>query len=226
MRILIVEDEVGLADALSAILVRKKYSVDAVYDGISGYEHALSGIYDAIILDVMLPKLNGFEVLKRIRSEKVQTPVLLLTAKSELDDKVFGLDSGADDYLTKPFETAELLARVRALMRRKGELSDHNLKYGNLILRRATYELYCNDSSVKLGMKEFQILELLMMNSTQIVTKEQITEKIWGYNDDAEYNNVEVYISFVRKKINFVGANVRIKATRNIGYSLEVLHDT
>jgi len=223
MRILIIEDEIGLADALTAILIQEKYSVDAVYDGLDGYEYALSGIYDAVILDVMLPKLDGFEVLKKLRSKKIQTPILLLTAKAELDDKVFGLDSGADDYLTKPFDTAELLARIRALTRRKGELSDNNLKYGNLILRRRTYELDCNDSSVKLGMKEFQILELLMINSSQIVTKEQITEKIWGYDDDAEYNNVEVYISFVRKKINFVGANVLIKATRGIGYSLEVL---
>jgi len=222
MRILIIEDEMGLVDALTAILTKEKYSVDAVYDGLSGYEYALSNIYDAIILDVMLPKLNGFEVLKKLRREKVQTPVLMLTAKSELEDKVLGLDTGADDYLTKPFETAELLARIRALTRRRGEISEDNLKYGDLTLRRRTYELYCDDNSVKLGMKEFQILELLMINSNQIVTKEQITEKIWGYDDDAEYNNVEVYISFVRKKINFVGAKVRIKTTRGIGYSLEV----
>jgi len=222
MRILIIEDEMGLVDALTAILTKEKYSVDAIYDGLSGYEYALSNIYDAIILDVMLPKLNGFEVLKKLRREKVQTPVLMLTAKSELEDKVLGLDTGADDYLTKPFETAELLARIRALTRRRGEISEDNLKYGDLTLRRRTYELYCDDNSVKLGMKEFQILELLMINSNQIVTKEQITEKIWGYDDDAEYNNVEVYISFVRKKINFVGAKVRIKTTRGIGYSLEV----
>jgi len=222
MRILIIEDEMGLVDALTAILTKEKYSVDAVYDGLSGYEYALSNIYDAIILDVMLPKLNGFEVLKKLRREKVQTPVLMLTAKSELEDKVLGLDTGADDYLTKPFETAELLARIRALTRRRGEISEDNLKYGDLMLRRRTYELYCDDNSVKLGTKEFQILELLMINSNQIVTKEQITEKIWGYDDDAEYNNVEVYISFVRKKINFVGAKVRIKTTRGIGYSLEV----
>jgi len=222
MRILIIEDEMGLVDALTAILTKEKYSVDAVYDGLSGYEYALSNIYDAIILDVMLPKLNGFEVLKKLRREKVQTPVLMLTAKSELEDKVLGLNTGADDYLTKPFETAELLARIRALTRRRGEISEDNLKYGDLTLRRRTYELYCDDNSVKLGMKEFQILELLMINSNQIVTKEQITEKIWGYDDDAEYNNVEVYISFVRKKINFVGAKVRIKTTRGIGYSLEV----
>jgi len=139
MRILIIEDEMGLVDALTAILTKEKYSVDAVYDGLSGYEYALSNIYDAIILDVMLPKLNGFEVLKKLRREKVQTPVLMLTAKSELEDKVLGLDTGADDYLTKPFETAELLARIRALTRRRGEISEDNLKYGDLTLRRRTY---------------------------------------------------------------------------------------
>ena len=222
MRRLVVEDEIQLADALSEILRRNMYTVDTSYDGIDGLDNAMSGVYDCIILDIMLPGMNGFEVLKKLRKEKISTPVLLLTAKSEIEDKINGLDSGADDYLTKPFVTGELLARVRALTRRKGEIIDENkLDYNGLELNKNTCSVIWEGNDVKLSLKEYQIMELLISNPHQILPKERIIEKIWGYESDVEYNNIEVYISFLRKKLSVISAPVQIKTARGIGYSLE-----
>lgn len=222
MRLLLVEDESGLVEALKAIFIKENYCVDAVMDGVNGLDYALAGIYDLIILDIMLPKKNGIEVLKALRQAKVETPVLLLTAKAELEDKIEGLDGGADDYLTKPFQTGELLARIRAMTRRKGEIIESDLSFGDLVLKRKTRELCCCEASVRLGLKEFLLIETLILNEKQIVTKELLTEKVWGFDAESEYNNVEVYISFVRKKINFVDSRVQIKVNRGIGYFLEM----
>lgn len=222
MKLLVVEDEIQLADALSEILRRNMYSVDTSYDGIEGLDNALTGVYDCIILDIMLPGMNGIDVLKNIRRERISTPVLLLTARSEVEDKINGLDCGADDYLTKPFVTEELLARVRALTRRKGEIVDENkLDYNGLELNKKTCSVIWEGSDVKLSLKEYQIMELLISNPHQILPKERIIEKIWGYESDVEYNNIEVYISFLRKKLSVISAPVQIKTARGIGYSLE-----
>ncbi len=222
MRLLVVEDETQLADALSEILRRNRYNVDTSYNGIDGLDNALTGVYDCVILDIMLPGMNGIEVLRNLRREKINTPVLLLTARSEVEDKINGLDCGADDYLTKPFVTGELLARVRALTRRKGELVDENrLDYNGLELNKNTSSVIWQGSDVKLSLKEYQIMELLISNPRQILPKERIIEKIWGYESDVEYNNIEVYISFLRKKLAVISAPVQIKTARGIGYSLE-----
>ncbi len=221
MKLLLVEDEYGLADALGEILKKENYTVDISNDGESGYENALTGIYDCIILDIMLPKMNGLDVLKNLRNNKIETPILLLTAKSEVDDKIRGLDYGADDYLTKPFSTGELLARVRAVTRRKGSITDINPKYGDIMLDIKKGELICGSNSVLLGRKESQMMEVLISNSGQIITKEQFVKKVWGYDDDSEYNNVEVYISFLRKKLQMLHSTVTIKTRRSIGYCLD-----
>lgn len=219
MKLLIVEDEMQLADALTEILRRNMYTVDTVYDGL---DNALTGIYDGIILDIMLPRMNGIEILRNIRKEKIHTPVLLLTARSEVEDKINGLDCGADDYLTKPFVTGELLARVRAMTRRKGEIIDDNkLEYNGLELNKNTCAIIYGGNDVKLSLKEYHIMEMLISNPRQILSKERIIEKIWGYESDVEYNNIEVYISFLRKKIAVLSAPVQIKTARGIGYSLE-----
>lgn len=225
MRILIVEDEYSLADVLAAALQKENYMVDKAYDGEDGLLQAMTGIYDAILLDIMLPKQNGYEVLRKLRQDKIQTPVLLLTAKSELDDKIKGLDFGADDYLTKPFEIRELLARIRAITRRQGNYIETSvLHFGDLELniKQCSITNAATLKSVQLGAKEFQLLELFLKNKNQIITREQIAEKIWGYDSNAEYNNVEVYISFTRRKMNFIGVSARIKAVRGIGYLLEM----
>lgn len=222
MKILVVEDEIQLADALSEILKRNMYSVDTVYDGIEGLDNALTGVYDCILLDIMLPGMDGMEVLRNLRNEKINTPVLLLTARSEVDDKINGLDCGADDYLTKPFVTGELLARVRALTRRKGEIVDENqMEFNGMTLHKNTCSISYGGNDVKLSLKEYQIMELLIANPRQILPKERIIEKIWGYESDVEYNNIEVYISFLRKKISVISAPAQIKTARGIGYSLE-----
>jgi len=223
MKILIVEDEKRLADALVQIFTKNKMTADASYNGIDGLDNALSGIYDVIVLDIMLPGMNGIDVLRELRKEDIKTPVILLTAKDEISDKVKGLDSGADDYLTKPFATEELLARVRALGRRSTSelICDDTLSYSDLSLELATYTLSCKSGSVKLGLKEFSIMEMLMRNGEKVLTKENLLVKIWGYDSNAEYNNVEVYISFLRKKIGFLKSNVSIKTLRGVGYSLE-----
>lgn len=222
MRLLVVEDEMQLADALSEILKRNMYTVDTSYDGIAGLDNAMSGVYDCIILDIMLPGMNGIDVLRNMRSGGIGTPVLLLTARSEVEDKINGLDCGADDYLTKPFVTGELLARVRALTRRKGDIvSESKLAYNGLELNKNTCSVIWQGNDVKLSLKEYQIMELLISNPHQILPKERIIEKIWGYESDVEYNNIEVYISFLRKKLSVISAPVQIKTARGIGYSLE-----
>lgn len=222
MKILVIEDEMQLADALSELLKRNMYSVDVFYNGIDGLDNAMTGIYDCILLDIMLPGMNGIEVLRNLRAEKISTPVLLLTARSEIDDKINGLDCGADDYLTKPFVTGELLARIRALTRRRGEIVDENrVEYNGLELHKNTCSISCNSNDVKLSLKEYSVMEMLIANPGRILPKERIIEKIWGSESDVEYNNIEVYISFLRKKIASIAADVQIKTARGIGYFME-----
>ena len=221
MNILVVEDELSLCEVLVTLLRQNNYSCDSANDGITGEECAESGIYDAIILDIMLPRKNGLEVLRSLRRKKIATPVLLLTAKSEVEDKISGLDYGADDYLTKPFVSGELMARLRAITRRKGEVTGDELSCNRTVLNRNTHTLGCRGNAVKLGGKEYQIMELLMQNSRQIIPKERFIEKIWVYEAGAEYNAIEVYISFIRKKLTAIQADIQIKATRGVGYSLE-----
>ena len=221
MRILIVEDEKQLADATAAILKKEQYFVDVVYDGQDGLDYALSDIYDLVLLDIMLPKLNGIDVLKQVRAHGLSVPVMLLTARTEVGDKIRGLDAGADDYLTKPFNKGELLARVRALTRRKGDIPPNELAFGDVKLNQSTYELICGEEAVKLGGKEFKIMQMLMYAPKNIISKDEFIEKIWGYDTEAEYNSIEVYISFLRKKLGVIGSTVKIKASRGIGYYLE-----
>lgn len=221
MTVLVVEDEIGLAEAIGAILKSERYNVDIANDGKKGLELALRGDYDCIILDIMLPCMNGLDVLSYLRVKEMETPVLLLTARSETDDKIKGLDCGADDYMTKPFSMGELLARIRAITRRRNTAPDINPKYGDITLEMKKGELICGSGSVVLGRKEFQMLELLISNAGQIITKEQFVNKIWGSDDESEYNNVEVYISFLRKKLAMLHSSVLIKTRRGIGYCLE-----
>lgn len=222
MRILIVEDEQHLAEALSQILKKNNYTVDAVYDGEAGLDNALSNIYDLIVLDIMLPKMDGLSVLKNLRKEGISTPVILLTAKGEISDKVKGLDSGADDYLAKPFASEELLARIRALSRRKGEvIPDNTLKFSDIELNTQTLKLSKGSKEVKITLKESELLELLILRKGMTTSKEIIIEKLWGYDSDAEDNHVEVYISFLRKKLQFLNSEVSISTVRNMGYILE-----
>lgn len=222
MRLLLVEDEKRMAQALYEILRLEKYEVDHCADGASGLAALESNIYDIAVLDVMLPGMDGFEIVKKARRQGIRTPILLLTAKAELDDKVAGLDSGADDYLTKPFMTKELLARLRALGRRTLNATDDVLSYGDIALETGTLTLSCttNAQSVRLSEKEYRILEYLIANGGQILTREQLAVKIWGFDSEAEYNNVEVYLSFTRKKLAFVQAKTEIKAVRGVGYEL------
>ena len=222
MRILLVEDEKRMAQALCEILRLEKYEVDHYVSGAEGLAAIESNIYDIIILDVMLPEINGFDIAKKTRQIGIKTPILMLTAKAELDDKVTGLDSGADDYLTKPFMTKELLARLRALARRTLGTADGILSFGDIALDTSTLILSCNTNgqSVRLSEKEYRILEYLIANCGQILTREQLAIKIWGFENEAEYNNVEVYMSFTRKKLSFVEAKTEIKAVRGVGYEL------
>ena len=222
MRILLAEDEKRMAAALVALLKQEKYDVDHMADGTSALTALESGIYDIAVLDVMMPEMNGFEVAKKARNNGIKTPILMLTAKSQLEDKVEGLDSGADDYLTKPFQTKELLARIRALGRRNAGFQDGSLRYGDLSLNTSTAILTCEGTgqNVRLSEKELHILEYMFSNQGQIMTREQLAVKIWGFENEAEYNNVEVYMSFTRKKLAFVGSGVEIKAVRGLGYEL------
>lgn len=222
MQVLIVEDEKRLAEALGHILEEQKYMVDIAYDGEDGYDYAVSGIYDVIILDVMLPKKNGYEVAAQLRKEKIATPIIMLTAKDQIADKVKGLDAGADDYMTKPFASEELLARVRALTRRQGEVVIDELKFSDVTLNLSTCDLCCGNKSVHLNFKEFEIMKILMQNSGIVTTKEDLIVKVWGYDSDAVDNNVEVYISFLRKKLDFISGGIEIISLRKIGYRLEV----
>lgn len=221
MRLLLAEDEKSLSRALTAILERNNYSVDAVYDGQEALDYLECGQYDGVILDIMMPKVDGITVLKTIREKGNQIPVLMLTAKAEVDDKVEGLDSGANDYLTKPFQSKELLARIRAMTRSGTIQLSSLLKMGNVTLDQAKFELSTPSGSVHLANKEFQMLELLMSNPHRLISSEHFLEKIWGCDSDAELNVVWVYISYLRKKLSALKADIQIKASRNAGYSLE-----
>lgn len=223
MRLLLAEDEKALAKALKAILERSNYSVDAVYDGEAALEYMAAGNYDGIILDIMMPKKDGLTVLKEIRKKGSKIPVLLLTAKGEVDDKVEGLDAGANDYLTKPFHAKELLARLRAMTRVQMESEDSQLKAGNVTMDRATFELTTSKGSIRLANKEYQMMEFLMSNPGHLISSERFFEKIWGYDSEAELNVVWVYLSNLRKKLSSLDADIQIRATRNAGYSLEEL---
>ena len=221
MRVLVVEDEIRLAATLQDLLEMNGCTADVCHDGEAGLDNALSGIYDVVLLDVMLPRIDGFTVLRRLRESGSAVPVLMLTARSEVSDRVTGLDSGADYYLTKPFEPKELLACVRALARRQPELRGGVLTCGDLKLEKDPFILSCGERSVRLSRKEFDMMELLMLNQKQVLTKESLLLKIWGYESDAEDNNVEVYISFLRKKLSHLGSEVKIKTIRMVGYCLE-----
>lgn len=222
MKILVVEDEEAIADALVHILTKNKYIANACYDGESGLDNALTDTYDLIILDIMLPKINGLEVLHAIRSQNISCSVILLTAKDEVADKVKGLDYGADDYITKPFAMDELLARIRCLQRRNGIVTNDNLiNFADISLNLQTFELSCNGNSLHLGLKEFSIMEVFISNPNKVISKEKLLEKVWGYESDAEYNNVEVYISFLRKKLSHINSSSIIKTVRGVGYRLE-----
>ena len=224
MRLLIVEDEKRLADTLRQLLHRQGYTADVSYDGVSGLDNAMSGIYDLVILDVMLPGMNGFQVAQKLRQGGIAVPVLMLTAKSDLTDRIHGLDCGADYYLTKPFEAEELLACIRTLLRRAGgALQERDtLTWGDLSLERGTFTLVCGGRDVRLSRREYDLMELLMRNGTQVVTKEQMLVKVWGYDSQAEDNNAEVYISFLRRKLTHLHSRVKIRTQRMVGYCLEV----
>ena len=221
MRLLLAEDEKTLSNALVTILKHNNYSVDAVYNGEDSIDYIETGVYDGAILDIMMPKVDGITVLKTIRAGGNKMPVLLLTAKSDVDDKVLGLDAGADDYLTKPFVTKELLARIRAMTRRQAELTDNSLSFGDLKLDRVSFELSSPSGKLPLTAKEFQIMESFMNYPSQIISAERLMEKIWGFDSDSEINVVWTYISYLRKKLKLLQSGVTIKAVRNIGYTLE-----
>lgn len=222
MKLLLVEDEKQLSEALQQILIKNKYSVDAVYSGDEGLDYALTDVYDVIILDIMLPKLNGIEILKMIRKRKISTPVILLTAKGSIEDRILGLDSGADDYLPKPFSPDELLARLRALTRRNGDFINENiLEFSDIKLNLSTYDMEVNDNSITLTQKEFEILKYFMQRPKLVVSKDDLITKLWGFDSDIEHNNIEVYISFLRKKLAYVESNVKITTIRRVGYRLE-----
>lgn len=221
MRILIVEDETRLAETLRQLMEDQRYQADMVGDGADGVDYGLTGQYDLIILDVMLPKVDGFEVACRLRSAHISTPILMLTARDDISDKIGGLDCGADDYMTKPFDSGELMARVRALTRRQGEVLGDVLKVGDLSLECSSRLLRVGERSVRLGFKEFEVMRLLMVNSRAVVSKETLIAKIWGLDSEAEDNNVEVYISFLRKKLAYLGSRIAISTVRKVGYYLE-----
>lgn len=220
MRLLLAEDEKELSDALVTVLKYNHYSVDAVYDGEAALEYLQAADYDGVILDIMMPKMDGIQVLTKVRQSGNPVPILMLTAKAEVDDKVLGLDKGANDYLTKPFAMKELLARIRAMTRGREE-ADHKLRYGNITLDRTTFELKGPGAVFRLANKEYQMMEMFLANPRQLISTDRFLEKIWGYDSDAEPQVVWVYISYLRKKLAAVAANVQIKAARNAGYSLE-----
>lgn len=223
MRILLVEDEKNLSAAICRLLEKQRFVVDPVYNGPDGLDCALSGGYDAVILDVMLPGMDGFTVLNRLRAEQVKTPVMMLTARGDLKDRVRGLEGGADYYLPKPFQMEELVACLRAITRRGDGAPVMALSFGGVSLseRDACLTNDATGQSVRLGAKEYQLMELFLRNPGQILPREMLIERVWGYESDAEYNNLEVYVSFLRKKLGFIGAGVKLKATRGLGYSLE-----
>lgn len=222
MKLLLAEDEQSLSKALTAILEHNGYTVDVVYDGVEALEYLEMGEYDGVILDIMMPRMDGMTALQKIREKGNQVPILMLTAKSEVDDKVAGLDNGANDYLTKPFASKELLARIRAMTRTQTTAVTSTLQFGNISLDQATKELSSASGKFHLANKEFQVMELLMSNPKNVIPTERIMEKVWGYDSNAELNVVWAYISYLRKKLTALNADIQIKATRNTGYSLEV----
>ena len=221
MKILVVEDELRLAEALQQIMQEQKYQVDVANDGNDGLDYALYGDYDVIVLDVMLPGKDGFEIVRALRAAKVKTPVIMLTARDDVRDKIRGLDKGADDYMTKPFVPEELLARIRALSRRQGEVLLEEITMEDLTLSLSTNDLLCGAKSIHLAFKEFEIMKILLSNQKAIVSKDMLISKVWGDDSDAEDNNVEAYISFLRKKLSFLGSRVQIATIRKVGYRLE-----
>ncbi len=221
MKILIVEDEIKLADALGEMFRHRQHVVDVRYDGEEGYFAAKKGSYDVVILDVMLPKMDGFEVVERLRNSKITVPVLMLTAKDDVNSRVRGLDCGADDYLTKPFAAEELMARVRALVRRKSDMVFDEYRFADIMLNTTNYTLCCGDKAVNLGAKEYELMKLFLSNPAQVINKDHIISKVWGVNSNITENNVEVYMSFLRKKLAFIGSKVTISTKRMLGYYLE-----
>lgn len=225
MRLLIAEDELDLAEALTVFFEKNHFSVDAVGNGFDAYEYALTGNYDAIILDVMMPKMNGIEVLQKLRSEGVKTPIMMLTAKAQKDDRITGFNSGADDYLPKPFEPDELICRVRAMLRRSEEYKPDVLSFGDISLNPSSGMLECNGKLIRLSGREFQVMELFMRSPKIVFSADRIMERIWGWDSDAEINVIWVHISNLRKKLKSIGSNVSIYANRGLGYVLEVNDD-
>ena len=225
MKLLLAEDEKELSKALKAILESNRYSVDAVYDGEDAIYYMENSEYDAVILDIMMPKVDGITALKTVREKGIDVPIIMLTAKSEVDDKVLGLDSGANDYLTKPFSAKELLARLRVLTREKSVSNTSIITVGNISLDTTTFEMYSSSGKFRLTNKEYQMMEIFMRNPKHIVSTEQLIEKVWGYDSDMENNVVWVYISYLRKKLISLNANIIIKANRNLGYSLELVEN-
>ncbi|MDO4849175.1 MAG: response regulator transcription factor [Coriobacteriia bacterium] len=223
MNVLVVEDERNLADAIVKILEDEGYNAEATYDGKAGLTCAKSGLYDAIVLDVMLPGMSGYDVVHNMRREEVSTPVLMLTAKTSTADKVAGLDAGADDYMTKPFEAAELLARLRALTRRRGDVLIDEIKFADVVLDLNTHDLRCGEKSVHLSGKEFEVMSILMGSNSRVVSKQDLLTRVWGTDGEASENSVEAYVSFLRKKLSHVGSKVQVTTLRMLGYRLEVL---
>lgn len=221
MKLLLAEDERSLARALTAILRKNNYTVETVYDGETALSFLSTEQYDAAVLDIMMPGLDGLTVLKRLREQGNEMPILLLTAKAEAEDKISGLDSGADDYLSKPFDTGELLARIRAMTRVRGTGAGRRLKFGNVVLDRASYELSGPGGSRQLANREYQMMEMLMIHPTRLISTEEFYEKIWGLDNEAETDVVWVYLSYLRKKLKAIAADVEIRSSRNLGYSLE-----
>lgn len=222
MKILIIEDEIVLANTLQTLLERKGFETEAVYDGEAGRQYAQLGIYDLLILDVMMPKLNGYEVAREVRAKRCSTPILMLTAKSGIEDRIEGLNAGADYYLTKPFDSRELLACIHAILRRQGNQVEE-MVFGNTSLDLGTGMLSCGGSSIRLSAKEFEIMRMLLLSGENNLPKEQILVKVWGFDSDAVENHVEVFVGFLRKKLKSIGSNIRITAIRNLGYHLEVI---
>ena len=222
MKILIIEDEYSIADAIAETLKKENFTVEIITDGQQGEDEALTNVYDLILLDVMLPHKNGFEILKELRREKISTPIIMLTAKSEIYDKLEGLENGADDYITKPFHMKELVARVKVILRRNTNLESTDIiEFADLKLDLKTGKMCCGEHEITINGKELELLETLLINKNQIIDREVLANKIWGYDSDSEYNNVEVYVSFLRKKLKILKSKVKIKAVRGIGYKLE-----
>lgn len=226
MKILIIEDEYSLADAIQETLQKENYTTKIITNGEDGEDEALTNIYDLILLDVMLPKKDGFEILKKLKSEKIDTPIIMITAKAEISDKLKGLENGIDDYITKPFHMRELLARIKITLRRNSNIKDNNmLEFSDLKLDLSTGKMSANGNEININGKELELLEILLLNKNQIVNKEALINKVWGYDINAEYNYVEVYTSFLRKKLKILESKVKIKAVRGIGYKMEEEND-